>query len=231
MSKRQLAKEKEQEEAASMRVGIESFLRENEKKKKASKKVSKKASEGRKRQKKSLNPGKKSRPTRKPSAKKDKKTGTQKKKANAPRPGHAGYLADYASLTSSNVYEDANRNLDRPDLAIVTHTNKEKALKAFLAGVPIDDRGSTRGEKTNILKATKILGNVRADGTGKWKVKGMKSSLLHHQIQGAAWMRERETQDVQPLGGLQADAMGLGKTVMTIAAMITNPPTHEDSKA
>lgn len=43
-------------------------------------------------------------------------------------------------------------------------------------------------------------------------------------------MREMETQDQQPLGGLQADTMGFGKTVMIIAAMIANQPTDQDSK-
>lgn len=223
MSERQLAKEKEQEKEASMRVGVEDFLARESKHEGRKEKLSKKGPESRKKNRKSSKQGIKS-----------KSKGNhlvKKKKAKKPRPGQAGYLNDFASLTTSNIYEDANRNMDRPDLALVTHTNKEKALKAFLAGVPIDDRDSARGEKTNILKATKTLGNVRADGNGKWKLKGMKCSLLHHQIQGAAWMRERETQDVQPLGGLQADAMGLGKTVMTIAAMISNPPTLGDSKA
>ena len=43
-------------------------------------------------------------------------------------------------------------------------------------------------------------------------------------------MYERETGVVQPLGGLQADEMGFGKTVMMIAAMIANPPGPNDSK-
>lgn len=212
-----------------MLVGIEDFLAVNAKHEERKAKRSKKAPEGRKRHKKSLNVSKTSKSTENPS--KRKKAETQKKKAEKPRPGQLGYLNDFASLTTSNVYEDANKNLDRPALAVVTHTNKQKALKAFLAGVPLDDRGNARGEKTNILLATKTLGNVRADGNGKWKLKGMKSSLLHHQVQGAAWMRERETQDAEPLGGLQADGMGLGKTVMAIATMISNLPTLQDSKA
>lgn len=59
---------------------------------------------------------------------------------------------------------------------------------------------------------------------------GMTSSLLHHQVQGAAWMRERESGTIEPRGGLQADQMGLGKTIMTIATMVANPPTPHDSK-
>lgn len=229
MSKRRLAKEKEQEKANSMRVGIEDYLaRETKHQGRRAANASKKAPEGRKKHKKSLNAGKKTKSTGSAWAKEKKKKVTQEKKAKKSRPAR---LTDFASLMMNNYYEDANRNLDRPDPAVVTHTNKDKALKALLAGVPLDDRGSARGDKTNILEATMTLGNVRADGKGQWKLKGMKSSLLHHQIQGAAWMRERETQDVQPLGGLQADAMGLGKTVMTIAAMISNPPAPEDSKA
>lgn len=43
-------------------------------------------------------------------------------------------------------------------------------------------------------------------------------------------MHERETGTVQPLGGLQADQMGFGKTVMMIATMLANPPGPNDSK-
>ena len=58
----------------------------------------------------------------------------------------------------------------------------------------------------------------------------MTSSLYHHQLQGVSWMHERETGTVQPLGGLQADVMGFGKTVMMIAAILANPPGPNDSK-
>jgi SNF2 family DNA or RNA helicase len=43
-------------------------------------------------------------------------------------------------------------------------------------------------------------------------------------------MHERETGTIQPLGGLQADQMGFGKTLMTIATILANPPRPEDSK-
>ena len=114
----------------------------------------------------------------------------------------------------------------------MTETSKDKALKALLAGVPLEDRREARGRKADILRSSKVLGKgkVSADGNGNWNFKGMKSHLCHHQVQGAAWMRERETQDVRPLGGLQADSMGLGKTVMMIASMIANPPADHDSK-
>lgn len=43
-------------------------------------------------------------------------------------------------------------------------------------------------------------------------------------------MHEKETGTDQPYGGLQADTMGFGKTVMMIAAMLANPPGPNDSK-
>lgn len=58
----------------------------------------------------------------------------------------------------------------------------------------------------------------------------MISSLYHYQIQGVSWMHEREIGTAQPLGGLQADEMGIGKTVMMIATILANPPGPNESK-
>ncbi len=53
----------------------------------------------------------------------------------------------------------------------------------------------------------------------------------HHQLLGADWMLERELGEVGPFGGLLADAMGLGKTLQTLATMVGNPPSKEDMRA
>lgn len=57
----------------------------------------------------------------------------------------------------------------------------------------------------------------------------MATSLYPYQVQGAAWMKERETSTVKPLGGILADQMGLGKTIEILACMIANPPTRVNS--
>lgn len=41
-------------------------------------------------------------------------------------------------------------------------------------------------------------------------------------------MITRELSDHKPHGGLLADAMGLGKTLETLATMVGNPPSPED---
>jgi SNF2 family DNA or RNA helicase len=56
-------------------------------------------------------------------------------------------------------------------------------------------------------------------------------SRYHHQLLGADWMLSRELGEVGPFGGLLADAMGLGKTLQTLATMVGNPPSKEDIKA
>jgi SNF2 family DNA or RNA helicase len=61
------------------------------------------------------------------------------------------------------------------------------------------------------------------DGT----VDGMKIKLLPHQVDGVAWMIEKETgahmkKRVPPKGGLLADDMGLGKTVQSLALILSN---------
>ena len=120
-----------------------------------------------------------------------------------------GYLSNSNTLLTSNVYEDANANRNQEALPASGHTNKQKALAALVASVPL---GTTRedaiAQKNRILKATVVLGrNIRgsckADGeTNEWILTGMKSSLRHHQVLGASFMKERETGGEEPLGGI-----------------------------
>ncbi|EMD93544.1 hypothetical protein COCC4DRAFT_48968 [Bipolaris maydis ATCC 48331] len=62
------------------------------------------------------------------------------------------------------------------------------------------------------------------DGT----VEGLKVKLLPHQVDGVAWMIEKETGNHNkkaklPKGGILADDMGLGKTVQSLALLLSNP--------
>ncbi|KAA8566852.1 hypothetical protein EYC84_009951 [Monilinia fructicola] len=56
-----------------------------------------------------------------------------------------------------------------------------------------------------------------------WLLKGMKTSLWHHQLLGVHWMMGREFSIEGPKGGINADAMGLGKTIEMLAAIVANP--------
>jgi SNF2 family DNA or RNA helicase len=57
----------------------------------------------------------------------------------------------------------------------------------------------------------------------------LKTELLQHQEEGLEWMFQRETEPFQlggedmPKGGIVADDVGLGKTLMAVAIIIANP--------
>ena len=137
----------------------------------------------------------------------DKKDGPKRLKRRSKK---TGYLSNSNTLLTSNVYEDANANCNREALPASGHTDKRKALAELVASVPL---GTTQedaiAQKNRILNATVVLGrNIRGvckkadDQTNDWKLTGMKSSLRHHQVLGASFMKERETGGDEPLGGI-----------------------------
>jgi SNF2 family DNA or RNA helicase len=65
-------------------------------------------------------------------------------------------------------------------------------------------------------------------------LEGLAVKLLPHQVEGVAWMNDREVSQKKkngllPKGGILADDMGLGKTIQSVALMLTNPlPSKEE---
>lgn len=136
------------------------------------------------------------------------KSGTNASKRSKRRAKKAGYLNDSNSLLTSNVYEDADANLNREELPISGHTHKQKALAALVASVPLGiTQKDAASQKSRILKATvtlarNIQGSCKPDGKDQWKLPGLKSSLRHHQVLGAAFLAERENGGEEPLGSI-----------------------------
>ena len=97
-------------------------------------------------------------------------------------PNQVGYLNNSHSLLTSNVYEDADANVDREALPASGYTNKKKALTALVASIPLGTSNikDATAEKNHILKSTvtlarNISGTCKADGENNWKLTGMKT--------------------------------------------------------
>ena len=72
-------------------------------------------------------------------------------------------------------------NADRPALKIDNAKTKNMALKALLAGVPLEGQREARSDRANIIRASRLLGfrMVSPDGLGAWKLKGDFPSYHH----------------------------------------------------
>lgn len=70
------------------------------------------------------------------------------------------------------------------------------------------------------------LNNCVPCGSDKWKLKGIKQPLYHHQMLGVQWMLSKEMG--LDKGGVNADEMGLGKTIQALATIVSNPPEQKD---
>ncbi|OAP57197.1 hypothetical protein AYL99_07935 [Fonsecaea erecta] len=131
-------------------------------------------------------------------------------------------LSNIQSLGQTNIVDAAQANASR-DMPTFTSSNKNKALQELLASIPSSERGAATSDRQAILAATmkfKGHGSVRSDNHGGWKLRGMESSLYNHQLLGAAFMRDRETGDSKPKGGMVCDEMGFGKTIQMIANIL-----------
>ncbi|KAF2645627.1 hypothetical protein P280DRAFT_531914 [Massarina eburnea CBS 473.64] len=146
-----------------------------------------------------------------------------KGKANA-----AKAIKQATSLFTANVFaqQSSNRSDTRSEPSFHTR-NKQDAMKELIAAVPLESLKQAKDDKAALLQATREFdgkGSVKPDGHGMWLVKGMKTSLKGYQILGSGFMRRRETASEEPRGGLMADTMGLGKTLMMLANIVNGHP-------
>ncbi|KZZ87398.1 SNF2 family helicase/ATPase [Ascosphaera apis ARSEF 7405] len=157
--------------------------------------------------------------------------------------------------------EKANENLkallegaleDEEDKKPRTRSRKKKADKAVddlakrLETVKVEEGKDDSKEESPTLqnnikpadvgvKDDEVEGEDEEEEEDDGTVEGLNIKLLPHQIDGVAWMRDKEigkkkTRGVHPKGGILADDMGLGKTVQSIALILTNPRPPVDKE-
>lgn len=151
--------------------------------------------------------------------------GKQKSKATSRAMDNAARQA--FSLVGSNIFEQQARPGETEAHAGTTSRNKQTALREMIATLPIDDQKQGKSDAAQLINATRDFngrGAVR-NINGQFHVKGMKTHLKNFQVLGSAFMRRRENDSLMPRGGLLADQMGLGKTVMMLANIVNGRPT------
>lgn len=124
------------------------------------------------------------------------------------------------SLFNANVFEQ-QAGMGAADQPTFRGMNKAEALKELIASVPVADKKQARSDMNSLLAASKdfdgrLACKLAPGNNGNWIVRGMKTSLKGYQVLGTAFMRRRENSSDEPRGGLMADQMGLGKTLMML---------------
>ena len=89
----------------------------------------------------------------------------------------------------SSIIASAKENAALPEIPTFTNTDKSKALNELIASLPDlspEDQAAAKSDRQRILEATRKFDHKpSSDGAGGWKVKGLKTSLSHHQVRRA----------------------------------------------
>ncbi|TLD37757.1 putative serine/threonine-protein phosphatase [Venturia nashicola] len=165
---------------------------------------------------------------------KDKNAKVSKKSAKSKKNGGGSAnvnpnMLDIGSLFTSDIFRAAHANQGQRQLPVMDSTRRDLALKQLVASVPLEHRKMAQVDKTYLDSACRdFVGklSVRAvPGNDGWQVSGMTCVLKHHQLLGSAFMRRRERSNENPHGGICADQMGLGKTIMMLANIVNGRPS------
>ncbi|KAI0204928.1 P-loop containing nucleoside triphosphate hydrolase protein [Astrocystis sublimbata] len=138
----------------------------------------------------------------------------------------------FKALQHSNPIEARIALGDLPEASKIEASTKHDQFKKIMDALPgAVNKKIARADKTILEKATRSFGFGKCLAKdGDWLVDGMKTPLHAHQLIGASWMLGREFCKNGPKGGILADEMGMGKTLETLACIVSNRPTDEDVK-
>ena len=110
-----------------------------------------------------------------------------KKRAKLPAGKIARRLAkqpfDFDDLMSGDVVASAHASAMEPEGPRMTGKNKQKALAQLVASLPASDQAAAKSDRKLIEDASRqFTSSAKSDDLGGWKIKGLKTSLLHYQV-------------------------------------------------
>ncbi|KAG5948922.1 hypothetical protein E4U53_006108 [Claviceps sorghi] len=116
-----------------------------------------------------------------------------------------------------------------PGMSTRTHAEQ---LAIMCNSIPAgSDNRRKQTQKRDLKQAVKSFGHRAITAVdGDWRHRDMETALYSHQLTAASWMMERELVKAGPDGGILADEMGMGKTLMSLACVVGNPPEEADPK-
>ncbi|KAL7961250.1 SNF2 family N-terminal domain-containing protein [Trichoderma compactum] len=127
---------------------------------------------------------------------------------------------------------DGSSLLPMEPIQATTHAQQFAQLTAAQMKSQIPQNCDTRRKNTqnqDLHEAASLFGYKRVKAVnGRWRLEGMETGLDSYQLTAVAWMVKRELARAKPFGGLQADAPGMGKTVMSLACIVGNQADDED---
>ncbi|VTO86631.1 unnamed protein product [Fusarium graminearum] len=140
-----------------------------------------------------------------------------------------------ASLLANSLHdmEDIDQNTAGecvPSMGSIQASSKRDQIRQMMNSIPEGcDTRRTKTQKKELKEAMVSFGlcNVK-EANGKWRLTGIGERLESHQLTAAQWMVKREAKDLSPAGGILADDTGMGKTVSTLACVVSHPPEPED---
>lgn len=150
------------------------------------------------------------------------------------RPAKAQKSSHDNSSASSSV-PDGNAQVpedESPYMPEITSKTKGEQWKVITAHIPKgSDTRRNNDQKGDLERAHKCFGfgKVVTGEKGTWRLKNMETGLWSCQITAVAWMMKQECYPGALKGGLIADEMGMGKTLVSLGCISGNPPEGHPS--
>ncbi|KAH7182523.1 SNF2 family N-terminal domain-containing protein [Fusarium flagelliforme] len=147
----------------------------------------------------------------------------------------AGDARNLASLMASSLHKmnDLKESIAKgsvPSMGSIQASTKRDAIKQMINSAPEGcDTRHTKAQKAELKEAMVSFGYANVESAnGKWRLSGISERLQSHQLTAAQWMVKKEAKELQPAGGILADDTGMGKTVSTLACIVSHPAEKED---
>lgn len=126
-----------------------------------------------------------------------------------------------------NIRESVSTTM--PEMSTYTHAEQFAMISNSIPGGSDIRRAKT--QKRDLKQAVKSFGYKALKALdGNWLHRDMETALYNYQITATSWMMGKELSKAGPAGGIIADEMGMGKTLMSLACVVGNPPGEIDLK-